>query len=658
MGGSIFNVGISGLMAFQRSLATTGHNISNVNTEGFSRQRVELANQHPTPSSNGFIGNGVVVQTTRRMFDEHAVAQVRSRSAGTEYYSQYRALASQVDNLLADPDAGIASALNDFFDSTQGVADDPASIPAREVMLTNAQSMVDRFGTMDEWLDDLTTTANDRIVNIVGEINALAQNIADMNNDIVVSMGAGGGQIPNDMMDRRDHLIDQLSERVTVQVVDDNGMQNVYIGNGQSLVLGNRTMDLVSRPDPDDPENMEVAYALPSGAVAPITQMISGGQLGGVLKFREEVLNPSKNHLGRLAMGIAETFNDQHKLGVDLDGMLGGDMFLEPQPATSSSVYNVSGETITAVVNDITAITPHEYRLEFVAGNYVLEDLNDHTKTTLTVAVAGPPIEFNTIDGLDITLSNTPAPGDAFYIRPTRNAAREFERLISDPNRVAAAAPLVSGTSSNNLGEASLGEATVVDFTNPAFTTVPGSLTPPITVQFDDPATSYSIIDSGTLAVLEAGIPYDPNTNLGHDIFPTPGALDYGYRVRVDGEPQPGDELTVSFNSNGVSDNRNALALAELQTLGTMIGGNASYHDAYSELVVSVGNDTRQAQINEQAQSALLHEAKAKRESVSGVNLDEEAANLLRYQQSYAAAAQVISAADQMFQTLLSAVRG
>ncbi|MDH5300717.1 MAG: flagellar hook-associated protein FlgK [Gammaproteobacteria bacterium] len=660
--GSIFNIGVSGLIAFQRNLSTTGHNISNVNTEGYSRQRVELTAQRPIPSGMGFIGNGVDVQTTRRMFDEHATNQVRSRSSSTEFFSELRHLSEQVDNLLADPDAGIASALNAFFDSVQGLSDDPSSIPAREVMLTNAQGLVDRFDTMDEWLDDLTVTANDRIVNVVGEINALAKNIADLNNDIIVASGISGGQPPNDLLDRRDHLIDELSKRINVNIVtENNGMQNVYVGMGQSLVLGTQTMDLVGRANPDDPENFEVAYTMPNGTLVPITRMINGGQLGGVLKFRDEVLNPAKNHLGRLSMAIAETFNDQHKLGVDLDGLLGTDFFVEPQPLSTSSVFNVGAETVTTRVVDITALTTDEYRMNYDGANYTLTNLSNNAKTTLTVAAGGPPIVFNPVDGLEIEITNTPVAGDTFYIRPTRNSARIFEKLIEDPNRIAAAGPLTTGIATKNLGNAKINEATVVDFTNPAFTTVPGSLSPPIVIRFDDPPLavpmSYSIIDANTLVPIETGIAYDPTSNVGHDVFPTPGAVDYGYRIRLDGVPQPGDEFMVNFNTNGVSDNRNALELAALQIKGTMIGGNASYHDAYSELVVSVGNQTRQSQINEQAQSALLHEAQAVRESVSGVNLDEEAANLLKYQQAYAAAAQVIAAADEVFQTLMAAVR-
>ncbi len=669
MGGSTLQVGISGLAAFQRSLSTIGHNISNANTEGYSRQRVDLTARNPSPSSAGFIGNGVTVESVRRFYDSFAVSQVRSRSAATEYFTTYKSLASQVDNLLADPDAGVSSALNSFFDAVQGVADDPSSVSAREVMLTEGQGLVDRFQTLDDWLQDLGKNANDRIVSKVGEINSLARNIANMNNDIIVASGLGAGQPPNDLLDKRDKLLDDLSKLISVKIVEGTGNSiNVYVGNGQSLVLDTNYMQLEAGIDPDDPENYQVSYQMPNGTSYPVTDTLTGGELGGVIAFRNEILNPTRNKLGRLAMGIAMTFNEQQKLGVDLDGLLGDNFFEEPLPEAVPGVNNTGGETLTVTVDDITAITTADYTLSYNGTNYVLTNQDDGSTTNLTIASAGPPIVFDPVDGLSFELSNTPAVGDEFFIRPTRGAARTFELAMDNPNRIAAAGPLLTRIDNGNLGDATISEATVVDFTNAALTTSPGSLTPPVLIVFDDPPVptapatlSYSIYDNstpGAPVLLEANISYDVNdpTN-GHDIFPSPGGLDYGYTVRIDGEPQPGDQFTVEFNSNGVSDNRNALLLADLQQKGTLIGGNATYSDVYNEAVVYVGNRTRQAEINQQAQTALLDEATSMREAVSGVNLDEEAANLLRYQQAYAAAAQVITAADQLFQTLLSAVR-
>ena len=650
--GDILGVGISGLLAFQRSLNTAGQNISNVNTPGYSRQRVDLATRYPNPSGAGFLGNGVEVTGIRRIFDEYAARQLRDTTTGVNYFRTYEDFSSQVDNLLADDAAGLSPALSDFFDSVQGVADDPTSNPARAVMLTNAQSLVDRFETMEQWLAELREASNGQIKSYVSEINDLARSIADLNQQIVVARGLGGGNDPNDMLDQRDYLIDQLSEKIGVTTVpQDDGSVNVFIGNGQSLVLGFSSMQFEARPDPNDPSFIEVAYVDPgAGALIPISKMITGGQLGGVLAFREEVLKPSFNGLGRLAVGLAMSFNDQHRKGMDLNNNLGGDFFVEPTPEVAASVYNTGSGTVSVTfdrqpgINDITDLTTADYQLTYLAsGDYELKNLE--TGTTTTLAAASGPVYA--VDGLSIDVTGwTPNVGDEIFIRPFRGASRQIALAFDDPNRIAAAGPLRTNPDPispeiGNQGEAAISEARILDPTDPLFLT-------PVNIDFRTSAggtapyaDEYSV-DGGT-----TWLPYTDPTTITLN----------GWEVDITGTPWNGDRFVVEPNTNGSGDNTNALALAELQLTGTLVGGTATYQDAYTELVVDVGNNTRQAQINMQAQEALQSTARARKESISGVNLDEEAANLMRFQQAYAAAAQVISTADTLFQTLINAVR-
>jgi len=664
MAGDALRIGVSGLMAFQRALGTIGHNITNVNSEGYTRQTTELQANDPIPNSAGFIGNGVHSVTTKRTFDQHATNQVRSRSSASEYFGIYDEMASQIDNLMADKDAGISSAIQSFFKATHGVSVDPTSTAAREVMLTEGRGLVDRFHTMDSWLGDLTKTTNQKIVSLVDEVNSFARNISSLNNEIVVAAGLGGGQPPNDLMDRRDLELDKLSKLVGIKTNEQvDGAVNVFIGNGQSLVVGTAAQQFIARPDPNDPENYEVAYVNPGSAtVYSISNNLTGGTLGGIMGFREQILKPAKNFLGQVATGIAMTFNDQQSQGVDLYGKLGVDIFVEPTPATSSAAANTGGQTASATISNVAQLTPDDYILKYDGVNYALTNSTSGVVTNLVISAAGPPIAFNTVDGLDIQLTNTPAVNDRFFIRPTRNASRSIDMAMTDPREVAAAGPVNTVAAKANLGGATIGQATVVDLTNAAFTTVQGALSPPILIQFDNPAAavpmSYSIIDATTNAVLEANIAYDPSNPLvGHDVFPSAGALDYGYRVKIDGNPQPGDQFSVSFNNTGVSDNRNALLLAAMQDKPTLGGGNSTYSETYSDAVVFIGNRTRQAQINKGAQQALFTQAIERRESISGVNMDEEAANMLRYQQAYQAAARLIATANSLFDTLISVVR-
>ncbi|MDH5231409.1 MAG: flagellar hook-associated protein FlgK, partial [Gammaproteobacteria bacterium] len=634
--GDPFYVGRTGLLAFQRVLNTTSHNITNANTPGYSRQRVELATRYPTPSTQGFVGNGVKTPTTVRLYDQFAAEQVRSRESATAMFSAFTEFAKQVDNLIADEDASLAPALEDFFISVQGVADDPTSIPARDVMLTQAAALEDRFSTMNDWLSDLRVAANDRIANQVTQINGLAQSLATINKEVIVAKGLGGDQPPNDLYDTRDHVIDKLSKLINVTTLEqEDGTLNIYIGSGQSLVLGTRSMELAAQSDPNDPLNFQVAYkdSTVGNGIFPISNMLEGGDLGGMLDFRDEILIPAQKHMGRLALSIAITFNAQHRLGTDMFDNLGGDFWVEPGPIDAVQSYrNVPqfAGTLQATVASVPDLTTDEYQLTYLGGgNYDLYNLDTGVLTNLTAAV-GPPLGLNLspqVNGLQIDITANPNAGDVFFIRPTRQAARDFALDIDDPSLIAAASPLRTDATVTNLGNGKISEATITDTTDINFFT-------PVTIDFRrNPgpvppmgANEYSTDGGGTWAA------YNPagTTVTGN-----------GWTVDVSGDVWDSDVFTVQQNTSGVSDNTNARALADLQIQGTMISGNASYHDAYSNLVVIVGNRTHQADINLTAQEALLEQALEYKYSISGVNLDEEAANLLRYQQAYTASAQV-----------------
>lgn len=667
MGGDILRVGTSGLAAFKSALSTVGHNISNVNTEGYSRQRVDLINQPGISSGSGFVGGGVSAVNTRRFYEEHAVLQVRNRTTTVEQNAIYYDLASQVDNLIADSNTGISPSLADFFNAAQGVADDPVSLPARSVMLSEANTLTDRFHLMYKWVDDLRNSTNARLGNLVTDINGIADSIAQMNKDIKTALGQGGGRSPNDLLDRRDDLIRQLAEKVQVNTVDQNdGSLNVFIGSGQSIVVGTQSMNLQTRPDPNDTNNYEVTYVNNGvgSIIFPITDSLKGGELGGALDVRKDIIDTAQNHLGRLAIGLATKFNEIHNQGMDLNDDLGTDFFRVPQSEALANINNTGTGKFTATITDISMLSTADYRLTHsTATTYSLENLETGTITSLNIPGDGPPFSF---DGIDVSLTaGTVNIGDVFQIRPTRNGARDIDVLIDDATRIAAASPIRAETKIANLGNGKVSIATISDITNAAFTTTTQALSPPVMVQFDNTAAgaplTYTVYDNtvpGAPVSIpgNANIAYDPS--VGADIFPTAAGLDYGYRVRLTATPRPGDQFTFGYNSAGISDNNNMLVLSELQEKAVFAKGVATFNDAYSKFVVDIGHKTREAEINRDAQKALLHQAKQFRDTVSGVNLDEEAANLMRFQQSYAAAAQVVSASEQMFQTLISAVRG
>ena len=495
--GDILGIGVSGLLAFQRSLATTGHNISNVNTPGYSRQRVDLVSNQPQASGDGFIGTGVQVSTVQRIYDNFLTGQVQSATSSNSQLQTYSSLAGQVDNLLADPAAGLNPSLQRFFDAVHTAAADPASIPARQVLLSQANTLTNSFHYLDQRLSTLRTGINTQITNSVADINNLASGIAKLNQQIVLAKGLAGGQPPNDLLDQRDALAAKLSEQVSVTTVDQNdGAQNIFIGTGQTLVVGGNASKLSVVSNPYDVTRYEVA--LSTGPITSITSdYITGGKLGGTLDFRKEMLDPAQNALGRVAIGIATTFNDQHKLGQDLKGVLGQNFF-NALGSISPKVYSTSAATLTASVSDVNALTTSDYRLDYNGANYTLTRLSDNAVISSVPFGAFPQTIAS--EGLTLTLTAGAVAGDSFLIQPTRTAAKDISVVTNDPTRIALAGPLVTREATNanglptNLGTGKISAGNVTNTT-----ALP--LAAPITLTFNSATNLFSCTLSNTTMV-------------------------------------------------------------------------------------------------------------------------------------------------------------
>ena len=645
--GSIFGIGLSGLNAAQAGLVTTGHNIANADTPGFHRQSTIQGTQTPQLTGAGFFGKGVTVDTVLRSYSrflDNAVLQAQTQQS---YLSAYNGQISQIDNLLADSTSGLSPALQSFFSAVQDVASNPASVPSRQALLSQGQALVSRFQTLNARLSEIRTGVNQQLGDTVAQINSTAQELANLNQQIL-KMQADPSQPPNDLLDKRDKLLADLNQLVRVTTIpQSDGSLNVFIGNGQSLVLGSQAFTLSAGPSVANPNDYAISYQA-NGATVPISpSSLQGGSLGGLLDFRSQTLDGVQNDLGRVAIVLTQTFNDQHRLGMDLTGALGQDFFQVAAPQVIGDANNTGNAVISATNSSVGALTGSDYRLSFSGGNWTLTRLSDNTQT----AIAGFP---QTVDGVTFNLASGAANnGDRFLIQPTVNGARDLAMAITDTAKVAAAAPIRTAAATTNAGRATISAGVVTDTTNAAFTTTAGALTPPILIQFTNP-TTYSVYDNtnpGAPALLEAGITYNPSAS--NDVFPTPGALDFGYRVQITGQASTGDSFTVGYNTNGVADNRNALLLAGLQTTNTVANGTASYQGAYSQIVSDVGDQGSEIQVQSNAQDALVQQTTNAQQSFSGVNLDEEAANLIRYQQAYQASGKVLAIASQLFNTIL-----
>ncbi len=651
MASGMLGIGSSALLSYQRALDTVGHNVANVNTPGYSRQGVELVARPGQGLGNGFLGAGVDVTTIRRNYNQYLTDGLRTSSSSYQEQNTLATLAGNLNNLLADDQSGLGPVLGSFFDAVQGVANDPTSTAARQVLLSGAGTLVSSIQGLNTWMENNRRDLSARMDTSTQEANRLAEGIASLNQKIIDARGSAAGQPPNDLLDARDQMVLDLSKLVSVTTAtQDDGALNVFIGSGQSLVLGVKANSMAVQDNVNDPGQVDITIGASGQPPVVVTNLISGGELGGLLTYRDQVLDPSIDGLGRIAVELGTFMNEQHRSGMTLDGLPGQELFAVASPQIIADAGN--GGSATAAFDDVSQLTAETYRLQFDGSNWNLSRADSGQIVPLggTGTAADPFVA----EGIRITVGAGAAAGDGYTIRPVRDGASGIQVLIGNPRDLALAAPLRTSAALTNTGTGQISAGVVTDIDNPAFQSPPGTLSPPVLIRFTSP-TSYEVIDQSTLGVIDSGV-YDPAT--GADVFPTANlGVDYGYQVHISGNPASGDEFSVAYNSGGVGDNRNALLMAGLQTSRLMNGGSASFNDAYGEMVSDVGTQTRQAQVGSDVQMRMMEQSQAAWASESGVNLDEEAANLLRYQQAYQAAAQIISVAGQLFDTLINAVR-
>lgn len=958
MASGFFNVGVTGLNSAQMGLLTTGHNIANASTPGYNRQYIVQSNNTPVFSGSGFLGTGAGVDTVRRVYSDFLATQVRSAETSVAELETYGNLIAQIDNLLADPSSGVSPTLQDFFAAVSDLASTPSSIPARQAMLSASQALAARFQAADQQLSAMRDGANSQIYTQVTTINSMVQQVAELNQRIIIAQAAGDGQPANDLYDQRDHLVGELNKeiRITVQKESD-GSYSLFFGTGQPLVVGTETYQLRAQASKEDLTQIEVGLISPNGQVVPLPEsLISGGKLGGLLQFRSETLDLAQNSLGRVAMAIATTVNEQHRLGQDLLGLAGGDFFKTLQPSVLGSPSNRGSATVSA------SITESDYRLEFDGSRYSLTRLSDNSVRTYTSmpivadgisigltggSFSGTPANPDTFlirpsavpqervtalagntgtaivsssgsnlqtlstsdyrlevignnqftltrlsdgqtwtgvgatqqdaladvmkqaapQGFDIAINGTMSVGDSFLIRPTRYAARDLTVAISDPRSIAAAMAVRTSAAGNNAGTGAISNGSVVQtnvelaapftvryeassnslvgfpvgsrvmvgtqsfdiesaatrvpFTSGlsysiagkafsitgtpnegdvfvidtrdngsatpstissllglptnAGTTLTGSIVLPTTVTVPAGGISFridvdgagpvtvtvpggdytpanlatalqteintvtaalpappaavtvsvntsgqlQIVATTSLAVSEPGVTgtavlapsfvsqstglpvkditltyrqadvlsgmparlegfpagsrvtltlpdgtvreylMDPtDATPDHVPFVANSTIEFnGVSFEVSGAPAEGDRFFVGPNPSGVGDARNLLALGALQLANTMGDGTASFQASYAQMVSQVGNKAREIEVTMEAQQNLVKQGQSAMQSASGVNLDEEAANLLRYQQAYQAAAKMMNLASSLFEEVLAIAR-
>jgi flagellar hook-associated protein 1 len=787
---SILNTSLSGLMAYQGALATTSQNIANVGNENYTRQRVELNARLPIRQGPAFFGQGVQLTDVKRVIDDFNTISLRDSTSSTFRLNTFEAYASRVEGLLADDQGSLVPALDGFFNALNDVANDPSASAPRVALLGAAENLQQRFVALGSELQTIEKEVDSSLRVKVNEVNSITAEIANLNGRI--SSISDVNNRPADLLDQRDALLKQLSEKISVNVVEQaNGTLNVLVGTGQLLVSNEISFNLVTQQDAAQPDLTAIAIQSSGGSVV-VTDSVVGGELGGLIDLRVNLLRSAQNQLGRTAIAVSDSINAQNIQGYDLNGDLGTNIFssansgrlqaqfggdylnngfdvgdtvsfdllFDGQTVTTSytvlagdtnqdiangllfgatginadgnvtdngdgtytlagndtpgvsmtfelygtnikfetaggpsstgnnlvitnlvdgvandAIMNLSplgfsstrasagvitntnpatftGPSTVAIPNlnntgaglinysitDANALTTSDYEVRFDGANFNVVRLADN----VTLATGTGPF---VIDGMEITPGDIavdiPLAGDSFYIRATRLGAVNFQTQISDPNKFAAAAPIRANVNVGNLGQVEVNQLSITD-------SLDGDLTRAVDVFFDpaNPAGTFDVVDQVSGTVLQNDVVYFNGITINQN----------GWQLQLSGEAQTGDIIRVQNNTNAASDNRNMLMLADIQKQSVINNGNTTLQQSYNTLVSGVGVVSQQVKINLQVEESILQQAIERRESVSGVNLDEEAADLIRYQQAYQAAARVIQTSQELFNSLLSAV--
>jgi flagellar hook-associated protein 1 FlgK len=643
----ILNIGSQALQANLVALQTAGNNIANVNTPGYSRQKVVLETVPGQYSGGGYIGKGVSVQTIQRNFDAFLTRQATLASttqAADVTRSDYLA---QLGEIFQGGTTGLGASVNDMLNALSDVASAPTDLTARTVVLTRVDETARRMRAASQSLDDLQSGISQSLGEKINAVNTLAHNIADVNGQI--ARAQGGGQPPNDLLDKRDQLIRDLNKYVqTTSIAADDGTVGVFIAGSQALVLGTEASPItLIKDDFGDPLKNKLAITRNGVAVALDENNLGGGEVSGLLRFQNNDLAEGRNLLGRLTLAVTTSMNDQHKLGLDLDGNVGGNLFTPTDLSTTSNIYQVVGQTSAAslsmAISDVTQFAASDYELTFTSPtNISIKRTSDSLVRTFTAS----PI---TIDGLTITDANfgAAATGDRFLLKPFSTSASNIAREFSTPRALAVANPIAAKLSPTNKGSLALANLSAKTMASTA-----GAPIDNYSVTFTVAAgvTTYDIIDTTTATTVAAGQPYVSGSPIAY----TPAGLP-GFSLTLTGAPANTDTVTIGQNAYASLSGGNATAMMELRDKPMFDG--AALTDGYAGLISQIGIRAQSAGYSAQVSTNIAVNAEKSRAGVSGVNLDEEAAKLLQYQQAYQASAKMIQIAQNIFDTLIQGMR-
>lgn len=675
---SLINIGMSGLGAAQSGMYTLGNNIANADVESYSRQQNVQKTKGGQQVGQVFIGSGTTLADVRRVYNAFLENQLRSTTSLSSDATSYLNQITPLDTALSSSDTGITAALKSFFSAMQDAAAKPSEDASRQLLLTSAQSLAKRFNTLSAQLNQQNSNINANMASIADKVNALTQSIADLNGQIS-KMTAVNGQ-PNDLLDQRDGAVRELSALIGADVVEQkNGNYDIYLKNGQALVLGNTTQTIGVQPSATDPTRMSLILNRGSTKMD-ITSTTTGGELGGLIRYRKDTLDPALNELGRVALVVADAINSQLAQGIDKNGDFGATLFGDINSAAAISQRSVAktgnsagSGNLDVTIKDTGKLSTSDYQVTFTsATGYSVRKLPEGTDMgSFDLTDTPPPV----IDGFTLSLNGGGlSAGDSFKITPTRNAGAGIDTVLTDPKRLALASPLTATSGSGNKGTGVITQPTltsemdIYDAAQRSQLQTGLKYSTPVKLVFGDDTSSpqaYKMYDAKGTEIGSGTIVPGQENKLQLSVPMVDGSGNslggnFTFEMSVSGAPKNGDSYTVALSGAGSADNRNALSVIDLQTKSTVeVGANGkgiSFTDAYAKLVSNVGGKAGQAQMDSDATTALHASAVESRNGLSGVSIDEETGNLVKFQQYYTASSQIIKAAQETFATLINSL--
>ncbi|PBQ06590.1 flagellar hook-associated protein FlgK [Pseudomonas congelans] len=685
---SLISIGLSGINASSAAINTIGNNTANVDTAGYSRQQVltTASAQIALGQGTGYIGTGTTLSDVRRIYNSYLDTQLQTTTALSADAVAYSGQASKTDTLLSDSATGIATQLSDFFTKMQGIATNATQSSDRSSFLTQANALSARFNSIASQLSSQNDNVNAQLANFTTQVNELTNTVASLNKQI--TQASAGNGTPNTLLDSRSEAVRQLNELVGVKVSENNGNYDVYTGTGQALVSGSTAYKMSTAPSAADPlqYNVQIAYGQTQ---TDVSSVVTGGSIGGLLRYRSDVLVPAANELGRTAMVLSDQVNSQMSQGIDSKGNFGSNLYSSINGAdaiTQRSIGKTTNSTgsgnLDVTIGDTSKLTADDYEVTFNdASNFTVRRLPNGESVGTGSLADNPPKQF---EGFSVSLNgNTLAAGDIFKVTPTRNGASGISVVLTDAKDIAAAAPLTATAGTSNSGTGG--------FTQPVLNTKSDIYNSTQTADLRNAvknstpmkvvmgAVSSTGVQSYTLLNASGGAVLDQNGNavggsiiqgqsnklklsIGYtDTTTTPSSKTaFELEMTISGSPVANDTFSIGMTGAGSSDNRNALAVVGLQTAKTVGATNGSVgtslSGSYADLVSVVGTLASQGKNDVTATAAVVGQAKASRDSVSGVSLDEEASNLIKYQQYYTASSQIIKAAQTIFSTLINSL--